>query len=128
MSVDIFKAKAQESGKPCDGFKSESFFAARKKEVSSSKKFGASTASKLPPRLVSDQMINIYFQEWAPLFPVLHRPTVLRAYTEYMSNPHTFKDKHAIVQLNLIFGIAASSSGVCNKRVLLCCVSRLTFA
>ena len=73
----------------------------------------ASPSPRLPPRLVSDQMINVYFQEWAPLFPVVHRPTVLKAYTEYVSSPHNIKDNHAIAQLNLIFGIAALSAEVC---------------
>ena len=58
-------------------------------------------------------MINIFFQEWAPLFPVLHRPTFLRTYEEYVANPDAMADKKSIAQLNLIFGIAALSSGVC---------------
>jgi len=58
-------------------------------------------------------MINIFFQEWAPLFPVVHRPTVLNLYTDYVANPHGDINKHAIAQLNLIFGIAALSAEVC---------------
>ena len=57
-------------------------------------------------------MINIFFQEWAPLFPVVHRPTVLKAYTQYVSDPHHIKDNHVIAQLNLIFSIAALSAEV----------------
>ena len=62
--------------------------------------------------MVSDQMINIFFQEWAPLFPVLHRPTILEIYAEYVANPESMEDKHSIAQLNLIFGIAALSAEV----------------
>ena len=80
------------------------------------KKIAFSAASRLPPRLVSDQLINIYFQEWAPLFPVVHRPTVLKAYTEYMSDPHNVQDSHAVAQLHLIFSIAALSAEVCIPR------------
>jgi len=109
---DIFKAKVQESGKPCGEFEVAAFFATKKKETISIKKSSASVASRLPPRLVSDQMINIFFQEWAPLFPVVNRPAVLNLYTEYVANPHGVKDKHAIAQLNLIFGIAALSAEV----------------
>jgi hypothetical protein len=58
-------------------------------------------------------MINIFFQEWAPLFPVLHRPTFLALYDEYVTSPDTMLDKKSIAQLNLVFGIAALSSDVC---------------
>lgn len=64
-----------------------------------------------PPRLVSDQLVNIYFQEWAPLYPVVHRSTLLKAYDRYLADPSLLKDQPlTIVQLNLIFGIAALSS------------------
>ncbi|KAJ5314376.1 uncharacterized protein N7443_001260 [Penicillium atrosanguineum] len=66
---------------------------------------------KTPPRLVSDQLINIFFQEWAPLYPVVHRPTILKAYEQFLNNTDSLKnDVHAMAQLNLIFGIAALSS------------------
>lgn len=68
--------------------------------------------SKAPPRLVSDQMINIFCQEWAPLFPVLHRPTFLNLYDKYMKNPEEVEDHHSVAQLNLVFGIAALSAEV----------------
>jgi len=71
-----------------------------------------SISFKAPPRLVSDQMINIFFQEWAPLFPVLHRPTFLALYEHYVASPETMTDKKAIAKLNLVFGIAALSSDV----------------
>lgn len=72
-------------------------------------------AIKTPPRLVSDQLINIFFQEWAPLYPVVHRPTILKAYGEYLNNSDSVKpklDSHVMAQLNLVFGIAALSSSV----------------
>ena len=58
-------------------------------------------------------MINIFFQEWAPLFPVLHRPTFLKIYTDYVANPECLQDQQSIAQLNLVFGIAALSAEVC---------------
>lgn len=68
---------------------------------------------KTPPRLVSDQLINIFFQEWAPLYPVVHRPTILKAYELYLNNSDMLKGNgHMMAQLNLIFGIAALSSNV----------------
>jgi hypothetical protein len=57
-------------------------------------------------------MINIFFQEWAPLFPVLHRPTFLSLYEQYVAGSETIDDKKSIAQLNLVFGIAALSSDV----------------
>lgn len=66
---------------------------------------------KTPPRLVSDQLINIFFQEWAPLYPVVHRPTILKAYEQYLLNTESLQsDARTMAQLNLIFGIAALSS------------------
>lgn len=64
-----------------------------------------------PPRIVSDQLINIYFQEWAPLYPVVHRPTALKAYEQYLNNAESLHASPCdLTQLNLIFGIAALAS------------------
>lgn len=72
---------------------------------------------KTAPRLVSDQLINIFFQEWAPLYPVVHRPTILKAYEQYLSGTESLRDnKHNLTQLNLIFGIAALASAVSPTR------------
>ena len=76
---------------------------------------GPDQTLKVPPRLVSDQLINIFFQEWAPLYPVVHRPTALKAYEQYVSNLESFKkNTHEMTQLNLIFGIAGLASKVGN--------------
>jgi hypothetical protein len=84
-------------------------------------------AFNAPPRLVSDQMVNIFFQEWAPLFPVLHRPTFLALYEQYVAGPDTMVDKKSIAKLNLVFGIAALSSDV-GTRFLSQCRLSLTLA
>lgn len=68
--------------------------------------------SKAPPRLFSDQMVNLYFQEWAPLFPVLNRQEFLVLYEKYMSDPESIQDGHSLALLNLVLGIAALSSPV----------------
>nr|POF08176.1 transcriptional activator protein acu-15 [Quercus suber] len=68
-------------------------------------------ACKAPPRLVSDRLINIFFQEWAPLFPVLHRPTFLVLYERYVNNSETVTDLAELALLNLVFGIASLSNG-----------------
>ena len=73
---------------------------------------GESPYSGALPRLVSDQLVNTFFQEWAPLFPVLHRPTFLKLYTEYTTDPDKVKSQAEVAQLNLVFAIAVLSSDV----------------
>jgi len=60
-------------------------------------------------------MVNIYFQEWAPLFPVIHRPTFLAIYEQYVSGAGLVRDKRSLAQLNLVFGIAAQANGVSSR-------------
>lgn len=86
---------------------------------------GRLTTPQVPPRLVSDQLINIFFQEWSPLFPVLHRPTFLALYGDFVASPETMEDQKSIAQLNLVFGIAAQSSEVCSALPMLVKHSRL---
>ncbi|KAH3951709.1 hypothetical protein HBI56_080030 [Parastagonospora nodorum] len=106
--VEAFKQKAQESGRLSADINSGAFFGAGGAKKSNGPR--RIVSFKAPPRLVSDQMINIFFQEWAPLFPVLHRPTFLALYEQYVGNPDTMVEKKSITQLNLVFGIAALSS------------------
>ena len=47
------------------------------------------------------------------MYPVVHRPTILRAYEQYLTTSGTLPDDtHMMIQLNLIFGVAALSSMV----------------
>jgi hypothetical protein len=57
---------------------------------------------------------DLFFQEWQPILPVLHRPTFLRVYEQYLAGPDAGNwqsNKQAIAQLFLIFEISALSSG-----------------
>jgi hypothetical protein len=63
-------------------------------------------------------MINIFFQEWAPLFPVLHRPTFLKLYADYLADPENVTDGHSLAQLHLVFAISAVSNEVCHLAYL----------
>ncbi|KAI4251252.1 MAG: hypothetical protein LQ352_004963 [Teloschistes flavicans] len=111
VGMHVFKAKIQQSGKQCPDIGTQVFFASCKGSAPSP--IGSPVKSvtfKAPPRLVSDQMVNIFFQEWAPLFPIIHRPTFLKLYTEYIADPESLKNPHSIAQLNLVFGIAALSA------------------
>ena len=86
------------------------------------------TSSRTPPRILSDQCISerapdcslpcadsitdLFFQEWQPLLPVLHRPSFLRVYEDYLADPeasHWHSNKQAVAQLFLIFDISALS-------------------
>jgi hypothetical protein len=107
---------AQETGRLSADVNCNAFFGAGGIKASTGPK--RIVSFKAPPRLVSDQMINIFFQEWAPLFPVLHRPTFLSLYEQYVSSPDTMVGKKSITQLNLVFGIAALSSDVCIRHSL----------
>ena len=65
---------------------------------------------RAPPRLFSDRCVNVYFQEWSPLFPILHRPAFLRIYDEFVSDADKVKSHHKLAQLYLVFAIAGLSS------------------
>ncbi|KAF8858953.1 hypothetical protein BDZ45DRAFT_385030 [Acephala macrosclerotiorum] len=107
--VDAFKRRVQESGKSLSGFNIEAFLNIQG-ETTPVSKVALPKASSAPPRMFSDRCVNVFFQEWAPLFPVLHKPTFLRLYDEYMSNPEQVTDPHKLAQLHLVFGIAGLSS------------------
>lgn len=93
----MFKARVQESDKVCVKFKTEAFFATERKTPSPPRGLHRRGIwNKAPPRLISDQMVNIFFQEWAPIFPVLHRPSFLNVYANYVANHESVKKQHAI--------------------------------
>jgi hypothetical protein len=108
--IDTFRTRLQDAGRSGQNINSSAFF-------TSSSSFGGNAQLekvlwKAPARMVSDQLINIFFQEWAPLFPILHRPTFLAIYGDYVSCPEGMEDKHSLAQLHLVFSIAAQSSNV----------------
>ncbi|KAL8852493.1 MAG: hypothetical protein Q9221_002617 [Calogaya cf. arnoldii] len=108
--VDTFKTKVKGNGKQCPDFGTETFFACSKASSMPPKEsLGRLNTPRAPPRLLSDQLINVFFQEWAPLFPILHRPTFLNVYTQYVVDPEACKNQHSIAQLNLVFCISAQS-------------------
>ena len=113
MVTDTFKTKTQEMGKSYPDFKTETFFPDEMRVSLSPKSTSDDDlVARASPRLVSDQMVNIFFQEWAPLFPILHRSTFLKLYERYITDPEGIEDHQSIAQLNLVFGIAALSAEV----------------
>jgi hypothetical protein len=97
----------QESGKPCSDFNPEAFLHIQGCYPLTAKP--PAPTMRIPPRLLSDRCVNVYFQEWAPLFPVLHKPTFLRVYEEFVADPEKVKNNHKLAQLYLVFSIAALS-------------------
>ena len=71
--------------------------------------------------MFSDRCVNVFFQEWAPLFPVLHKPSFLRLYEEYVANPEDMSDPHKLAQLNLVFGVAALSNATPDREQIAAC-------
>ncbi|KAL1960453.1 hypothetical protein VTO42DRAFT_7752 [Malbranchea cinnamomea] len=105
--IDAFSHKLETSGKSSSTISIEKLLS----PPSLSAWERQDAAPKTPPRLVSDQLLNIYLQEWAPFYPVVHRPTILKLYDQYTTNPDSIeRDNYASAHLNLIFGIAAVSS------------------
>jgi hypothetical protein len=109
--IEAFKTRIQEDGRSASEINTGLLLSSTPKTPESTSAASSPMAFKAPPRLVSDQLINIYFQEWAPLYPVLHRPTFLTLYGRYVADCDSITDRAELAQLNLVFGIAALSSG-----------------
>ncbi|KAI6840497.1 hypothetical protein KC340_g2904 [Hortaea werneckii] len=110
--IEAFKHRVQETGRSTSEINTEALLTSSLRSGTESPPTPESpVVYKAPPRLVSDQLVNIFFQEWAPLFPVLHRPAFLALYEKYVADSDAVSDKTAIAQLNLVFGIAALSNG-----------------
>lgn len=110
--IEAFKHKVQEKGRSTAEIDTEALLKGLPPKDQERPRSSASSSSepstpvtfKAPPRLVSDQLINVFFQEWAPLFPVLHRPTFLGLYEKYVADADAVTDRAEIAQLNLVFG------------------------
>ncbi|CAM1500953.1 Fc.00g101150.m01.CDS01 [Cosmosporella sp. VM-42] len=117
--IESFKRKIQETGKPCTEFNPEAFLHIQGCEALTTKT--PDQALRIPPRLFSDRCVNVYFQEWAPLFPILHKPTFLRVYEEFVADPEKVKSNHKLAQLFLVFSIAGLSSDAPDMPQLAAC-------
>ncbi|KAK0107352.1 hypothetical protein ONS95_004045 [Cadophora gregata] len=121
--IDAFKRRIQESGKSLVGLNTDAFLNIQGDSTPVSQSSGSRTPNA-PPRMFSDRCVNVFFQEWAPLFPVLHKPTFLRLYEEYMTNPEDVTDPHKLAQLHLVFSIAGISSDIPDKENVALCESQ----
>lgn len=107
-AIDAFKHRVQESGKSLLSLDTSAFLNAQYKSDDTSGDF--SRIASIPPRMFSDRCVNVFFQEWAPLFPVLHKSAFLQLYEDYSMDPEAMTDNHNLAQLHLVFGVAGSSS------------------
>ncbi|KAJ8126922.1 hypothetical protein O1611_g6715 [Lasiodiplodia mahajangana] len=117
--IETFKRKIQENGKPCGDFNPEAFL-----HIQGCYPLVAKPPPqplRAPPRLFSDRCVNVYFQEWAPLFPVLHKPTFLHLYEDFASDADKVKNNHKLAQLYLVFSIAALSSELPDLDLIAAC-------
>ena len=108
--VEAFKRRLQENGQSCSEVDSDAFFTPSPEQRIRDR--ASSLEVSPPPRMVSDQLISVFFQEWAPLFPVLYRPSFLSLYETFVSSNDETQEKYGIAQLYLVFGIAQLSSNV----------------
>ena len=109
--IEAFKQKVQEKGRSTADITTARLLERTLNKPITPDDTEGSVTWKAPPRLLSDQLINVFFQEWAPLFPIVHRPTFLTLYEKYVADFDSVTDKAEIAQLNLVFGIAELSRG-----------------
>jgi len=106
--TDTFLSKAKETGKTVPDVDANTLITFNPSGCDNT-----STAhSRRPPRLVSDKLVNVFFQEINPLFPILRRPSFLEIYSDFVSGSDNIENHQAVAQLNLVFSIAATASGV----------------
>lgn len=117
LALDALEIKVRESGKTVSNLRAELFFMATKAPTASRGTLRSTTAMKAPPRLESDRLVQIFFQEWAPLFPILHQPTFLKTYEDYFARPDRVEGQQSIVILHLVFSIAAVSAEVMSCQI-----------
>ena len=116
--LESFKHRMQERGRPAADIKAPSLLRTAVRHSTKPTTIVLSPLQSRPPsRLASDQFVNVFFQEWAPLFPILHRPTFLSLYEQFLSAPEVVTDQKSIAQLYLVFGLAALSQGVWSSKL-----------
>jgi hypothetical protein len=108
LNLESFKRKVQETGRSCNDFDVEAFLHVQGSEALYAKETKPSLI--IPPRLFSDRCVNIYFQEWAPLFPIIHKPTFLHTYEDFIADPEKVSSANKLTQLYLVFSIAGVST------------------
>ena len=114
------KQKIQESGNSYSTFDAEAFLNLQDNS-SDDQQSDSSQHPFTPPRYFSDNCVRIFYQEWAPLFPVLNMVSFLHLYAEYVMDPEKITNNHNLAQLHLVFAIAAFSSKAFNRDDIAAC-------
>lgn len=104
----MLKQRIGDSGKSTDEFDVDPFF--RGQKIPAIMEVDVPQGSiRAPPTLLSDQLLQCYFQEYHQLFPILHRPTFLGLYKKLVNDDgaaaSTLSD-HEVAQLFLVFATA----------------------
>ncbi|KJZ79674.1 hypothetical protein HIM_01143 [Hirsutella minnesotensis 3608] len=120
--ITSLKRKLQESGKPSADMNPDAFLHAQGCPSLTAQEPDLSW--QIPPRLFSDRCVNVFFQEWAPLFPVIHKPTFLRIYEEFVASPEKMGSSYKVAQLYLVYSIAGLSSESPDYRQVAACERR----
>ncbi|KAK9493379.1 fungal-specific transcription factor domain-containing protein [Lipomyces doorenjongii] len=74
----------------------------------------SSSIPSLPPRVVADQLVNFFFKDWHPIFPVLHAPTFMADYEKVYNASTLLGKEEFLVQLYLIFAISSRQISIAN--------------
>lgn len=77
---------------------------------------------------MSDRCVNVFFQEWAPLFPVVHKPSFLAVYEDFVASPENMRCNYKLAQLHLVYSIAGLSCEAPDLRQVAACEKQWTRA
>lgn len=108
LDIDTVKQYLKDSGRYTIEFETERFFQGQS-VFNMMDTMLQPEGLKPPPRLLSDHLLVSYFQEYHPLFPVLHRPTFLSTYEKLVSQDSSMLASlaaHDIAKLFLVFSVA----------------------
>lgn len=106
----------KEAGRYTVEFETERFFQGQSSSITEADAMLQPDAIKPPPRLLSDRLLVSYFQEYHPLFPVLHRPTFLSTYEKLVADSDTAAlPPHDVAKLFLVFAISLQQHEVCDS-------------
>ncbi|KAJ8100545.1 fungal-specific transcription factor domain-containing protein [Lipomyces tetrasporus] len=75
----------------------------------------SSSIPSLPPRVLADQLVNFFFNDWHPIFPVLHAPTFMTDYEKAYNASTLLGKEEFLVQLYLIFAISSRQVSIANS-------------
>ena len=104
----MLRQRLGDAGHSTEKFEVDGFFKGQKVVISKDIDIPKGSI-RAPPTLLSDQLVQAYFQEYHLLFPVLHRLSFLGLYQKLVNDDgaaaSTLRD-HEVAQLFLVFATA----------------------